>query len=48
VVDGGLRAVFPSPRFMAQLYGLEPGSPLLPLTYPWRMLSALGRALLGR
>jgi hypothetical protein len=48
VVDGGLRAVFPSPRFMAQRYGLEPGSPLLPLTYPWRMLSALGRALLGR
>jgi hypothetical protein len=23
-------------------------SPLLPLTYPWRLLSALGRALMGR
>jgi hypothetical protein len=47
-LDGGLRALFPSPRFMAQRYGVGLRSPLLPLTYPWRFLSALGRALLGR
>jgi hypothetical protein len=48
ILDGGLRSIFPAPRFMAQRYGLGPRSPLLPLTYPWRLLSALGRALLGR
>ena len=46
--DGGLEALLPSPRFMAQRYGLDEHSPLLPLAYPWRMLAALGRALLGR
>jgi Uncharacterised nucleotidyltransferase len=48
ILDGGLRALFPSPRFMAQRYGLGVRSPLLPFTYPWRLLSALGRALRGR
>jgi hypothetical protein len=48
MIDGGLPALFPSPRFMANRYGLGLHSPLLPLTYPWRFLSALGRALLGR
>ncbi len=48
VLGGGLRALFPSPRFMAQRPGIRAGSPLLPLTYPWRFLSALGRALTGR
>lgn len=47
-LDGGFRAVLPSPRFMAQRYGMGVRSPLLPLTYPWRLFSALGRALLGR
>jgi hypothetical protein len=47
-LDGGLRALFPSPRYMAQRYGVGLRSPLLPLTYPWRLLSTLGRALLGR
>jgi hypothetical protein len=40
--------LFPSPRFMAQRYGVGLHSPLLPLTYPWRLLSALWRSLLGR
>lgn len=48
VLDGGVRALCPSPRFMAQRYGMSLRSPLLPLTYPWRLLSALGRALTGR
>ncbi len=47
-LDGGLQALFPSPRYMAQRYGVGLRSPLLPLTYPWRFISALGRALLGR
>jgi Uncharacterised nucleotidyltransferase len=48
LLDGGLQALCPSPRFMAQRYGMSVRSPLLPLAYPWRFLSALGRALLGR
>jgi hypothetical protein len=47
-LDGGLQALFPAPRYMAQRYGVGLRSPLLPLTYPWRFISALGRALLGR
>jgi hypothetical protein len=48
LVEGGLGALFPAPRFMAQRYGIGPRSPLLPFTYPWRVLSAIWRALLGR
>lgn len=48
VLDAGPRALWPSPRFMAQRYGMSVRSPLLPLTWPWRLLSAFGRALMGR
>lgn len=44
----GARAVFPSPRFMADRYGVAPRSPLLPLTYLWRPVRALVRLVLGR
>jgi hypothetical protein len=48
LLEGGRQALFPDRRYMAQRYRLGPRSLLLPLTYPWRLLSALGRALLGR
>jgi hypothetical protein len=47
-LDAGLPALFPSPGYMARRYGVGVRSPLLLLTYPWRFLSAIGRALLGR
>jgi len=44
----GLAALFPSPAFMAERYGVARGSPLLPLTYLWRPVRALLRLVLGR
>jgi hypothetical protein len=42
---GALRAVFPARRYMEARFGLRPGSPLLPLLYPWRLLRGIGRKL---
>jgi hypothetical protein len=44
----GLGALFPSPDFMAERYGVGRRSPLLPLTYLWRPVRALLRLVLGR
>jgi hypothetical protein len=33
-----LRAAFPARRYMESRFGLRPGSPWMPLLYPWRLL----------
>jgi hypothetical protein len=45
---GIVRTFLPAPGYMAQRYGVRPGSPLLPLLYAWRPFRSAARFLIGR
>lgn len=45
---GGVGMLFPSRRYMAQRYGVDQASPLLPLYYAWRPVRGALKLLTGR
>jgi hypothetical protein len=45
---GPLAMVFPARRYMAQRFGVAPGSPLLPLLYLWRPVRGVVKLVTGR